>query len=80
MHESFHTEDCGLSLMCRCCRAPVCERTLAKADRLRIRRELWTRDVQRHPHGASAGHVKAFVRTLFRGFASGFLTRVTRLF
>jgi hypothetical protein len=80
MHESFHTEDCGLSLICRCCRARVCERTLAKGDRLRIRRELWAHGAPRHRHGASAGHVKSFVRMFVRGFASGFLSRVTRPF
>lgn len=41
MHELFHTEECGLSLICRCCRAPICERRLARADRLRMQRDLW---------------------------------------
>ena len=41
MHELFHTEDCGLSLICRCCRGPVCERRLTRADRLRMQRDLW---------------------------------------
>jgi len=41
MHELFHTEDCGLSLICRCCRGPICERHLARSDRLRIERGLW---------------------------------------
>jgi hypothetical protein len=79
MNELFHAEDCGLSLICRCCRAPACARTLTKADRLRIRRELWAQDVRRHRHGSSPGHTNTSMRTFFRGFASGFLTRVTRL-
>src|SRR5581483_1471028 len=41
MRQLFHTEDCALSLLCRCCRAPVCERRLARADRLRMQRDLW---------------------------------------
>jgi len=41
MHELFHTEDCGLSLICRCCRAPICERRLARSDRLYVERDLW---------------------------------------
>jgi hypothetical protein len=41
MHEMFHTEDCGLSLICRCCRGPTGERCLARADRLYVQRDLW---------------------------------------
>lgn len=41
MHELFHTEDCALSLLCRCCRGPTCERRLARSDRLRMQRDLW---------------------------------------
>jgi hypothetical protein len=41
MNELFHTEDCGISLICRCCRGPVCEQRLTKADRLRVQRDLW---------------------------------------
>jgi hypothetical protein len=41
MHEQFHTEDCGISLICRCCRGPVCERYLSRTDRLRRQRDLW---------------------------------------
>jgi hypothetical protein len=41
MNESFHTEDCGISLICRCCRAAVCEQRLSRADRMRSQRELW---------------------------------------
>lgn len=41
MNEIFHTEDCGVSLICRCCRARVCERNLSRADRMRMRRDLW---------------------------------------
>lgn len=39
MKHSFHTEDCGVSLICRCCRGPICEQRLSKADRMRIQRE-----------------------------------------
>jgi hypothetical protein len=42
MDELFHTEDCGISLICRCCRAQVCEQRLSRADRMRVRRELWS--------------------------------------
>lgn len=47
MHELFHTEDCGVSLLCRCCRAPVCERHLSRADRMQFRRELWPSEFAR---------------------------------
>src|SRR5687767_5986008 len=39
MNEIFHTEDCGLSLICRCCRGPVCAQRLSKADRLRVQKD-----------------------------------------
>jgi hypothetical protein len=41
MNELFHTEDCALSLICRCCRSPVCERYLTRADRMKVQRDLW---------------------------------------
>jgi hypothetical protein len=47
MHEQFHTEDCGISLICRCCRGPVCYRHLSHADRMSIRRELWPSELPR---------------------------------
>jgi hypothetical protein len=40
-HELFHTEDCGLSLLCRCCRGPVCAQRLSKADRMAVNGGLW---------------------------------------
>jgi hypothetical protein len=80
MNESFHTEDCALSLICRCCRDPVCKRTLTKADRLRTRRELWAQDVRLHHHGSSTNRGKMSMRTFLRGFLSGFVNRVTRVF
>jgi len=80
MKELFHTEDCGLSLICRCCRGPVCERTLTKADRLRLQRELWAQEDRRHRYGSSTRHAKPCMRKFFSCFVSGFLTRVTRLF
>jgi hypothetical protein len=48
MHEQFHTEDSGISLICRCCRGPVCYRHLSRADRMSIRRELWPGELPRH--------------------------------
>jgi hypothetical protein len=36
MNHLFHTEDCGVSLLCRCCRSPVCKQRLSKADRMRL--------------------------------------------
>ena len=41
MHELFHTEECALSLICRCCRGPTCERRLARSDCLRVQQDLW---------------------------------------
>jgi hypothetical protein len=41
MKHIFHTEDCGISLICRCCRGLVCQQRLTRSDRLRVRRELW---------------------------------------
>ncbi len=41
MNELFHTEDCALSLICRCCRSPVCEQYLTRADRMKVQRDLW---------------------------------------
>jgi len=52
MKELFHTEDCGISLICRCCRAPVCEQRLSRADRMRVQRELWADDSQAGPRVA----------------------------
>ena len=49
MHELFHTEDCGLSLICRCCRGPICERRLTRSDRLRVQRDLWPNYGWRNP-------------------------------
>jgi IS5 family transposase len=48
MHKMFHTEDCGLSLICRCCRGPICERRLTRADRLRGQHNLWAQGKKRH--------------------------------
>lgn len=73
MKKLFHTEDCGLSLICRCCRRPVCERNLAKADRMRIQRELWSHEDRSLHYGSPPSRAKRcrqqFVRlTLTRLF------------
>ncbi len=41
MNEIFHSEDCGLSLICRCCRAEVCDQRLTRSQRITRRGELW---------------------------------------
>lgn len=79
MNEIFHTEDCGISLLCRCCRAPVCEQRLSKADRLRVRRELWAPEDWRGRNVSLTGHDKRYPRSFFSTFTSGLSACVTRL-
>jgi hypothetical protein len=79
MNEIFHTEDCGISLLCRCCRAPVCEQRLSKADRLRVRRELWAPADWRGRNVCLTGHDKRYPRSFFSTFTSGLSACVTRL-
>jgi hypothetical protein len=80
MTEAFHTEDCGLSLICRCCRGPVCEQRLTKADRMRMQRELWAHEDRRHRYGSSTRHIKPYMRKLFSCVVSGMVARAIRLF
>ena len=80
MTEFFHTEDCGLSLICRCCRGPVREQRLTKADRMRAERELWAQEDRRHRYGSATRHAKRSLRKFLRYPISGLFTRVTRLF
>jgi hypothetical protein len=47
MNEQFHTQDCGISLICRCCRGRICYRHLSRADQMSIRRELWPSELPR---------------------------------
>jgi len=41
MHEIFHSEDCGVSLICRCCRAEICDQRLTRSQRIARRGDLW---------------------------------------
>lgn len=70
MRELFHTEDCGISLICRCCRGPVCAQQLTKADRLRVERDLWAPD---HPWPARRAPKQLF------SWVSGLFVHMTRL-
>ncbi|GEM_PF-6686364 len=72
MRQLFHTEDCALSLLCRCCRAPVCERRLARADRLRMQRDLWPAAMT--PMGARVSKKRA------RGFSDIFNLSIFQCF
>ena len=77
MNELFHTEDCGISLICRCCRAAVCERNLSRADRMRIHRGLWshvsTKNQVRH-----AGNAQPYLQKVYECITLGVLNRMTR--
>jgi hypothetical protein len=42
MRHLFHTDDCGISLICRCCRGPTCERRLDLTDIRSLERDLWS--------------------------------------
>ena len=75
MHELFHTEDCGLSLICRCCRAPICERRLARSDRLRVQRDLWPSAMKQRGESDSKKRATRafrgiFALSIFRWFRS----------
>ena len=78
MNELFHTEDCGLSLICRCCRGPVCAQRFTRADRMRVQRDLWAQEERRHRYGASTRHAKRHLRKFFNCLIPEFFTRVTR--
>ena len=78
MNELFHTEDCGLSLICRCRRGPVCEQRFTRADRMRVQRDLWAQEERRHRYGASTRHAKRHLRKFFNCLIPEFFTRVTR--
>jgi hypothetical protein len=56
--ELFHTEDCGLSLLCRCCRGSICEQRLSKSDRLKVELNFWTYAYGAHPHDRSMANSK----------------------
>ena len=61
MNELFHTEDCGISLICRCCRGPVYAQRLTRAERVRVQRELWSREYRRAHHSSPIGHAKRYL-------------------
>lgn len=77
MNELFHTEDCGLSLICRCCRTPVCERNLSRADRMRIHRELWPH-VSTKNQVRRAGSAQQYLRKVYGRVNLGVLNRIAR--
>ena len=74
MKELFHTEDCGLSLICRCCRGPVCERRLTKAHRMRVERGLWSHEYRNRRLGSPKRHGKRLLGCLL-----GSLSRLLNL-
>ncbi len=71
MREIFHTEDCGLSLLCRCCRGEVCEQRLANSDRMRAHKELWPLPCRDASIGKNsrriADAIKQVVKSMIRG-------------
>lgn len=70
MKHFFHTEDCGVFLICRCCRGPVCEQRLSKADRMRVERD-WAMYSTRQGDAASESS-----RGFFRRFAVSLFDRM----
>ena len=74
MNELFHTEDCGISLICRCCRGPVCEQRLSRADRMRVQRELWAD----YSPTSKSFTTKSWRQPLKNCFAPGVLKRMAR--
>jgi hypothetical protein len=79
MTEFFHTEDCGLSLICRCCRGPVCEQRLTRADRMRVQRELWAQEDRRQRYDFRTKLAKRHVEKFFIFPILALFARVTRL-
>jgi len=79
MNELFHTEDCGISLICRCCRAPICERNTTKADRMRVQRDLWAPENWRGRHVFRPRRDKRCPKSFFRNLTSGLSACVTRV-
>ena len=75
MNELFHTEDCGLSLICRCCRGPVCEGRLTRADRRKRKRDLWALEYRHCRPIFPFEHAKRCLRKRF-GYFVGVSNRV----
>ena len=73
MKHFFHTEDCDVSLICRCCRGPVCEQRLSKADRMRVERD-WAAYSTRQGGAASESS-----RGVFGRFAVNLFDRIAAL-
>jgi hypothetical protein len=69
MNEQFHTEDCGISLICRCCRGPVCKRYLSRTDRLRCQRDLWPDGTAHERLVATTGNSRVKIFTHFARWA-----------
>jgi hypothetical protein len=66
-----------MSLICRCCRAPVCEQNLTKADRMRVRRELWRNDSRTRQNIAPESRRRP-IRSLLSRFAPRTFKRIAR--
>jgi amino-acid racemase len=77
MHELFHTEDCGLSLICRCCRGSVCEQRLSRAERMRVQRELWM-NYSRTSEGFATKSWRRYLKNVAGCFARGMIKRIAR--
>ena len=75
MNEIFHTEDCAISLICRCCRAPVCKQRLAKADRMQMHRWLWPHAHGLTPTRQSGTRARDATKNLF-GLVFDFITSI----
>ncbi len=68
MNELFHTEDCGLSLICRCCRGPVCEARPTRTDRTKRQHDLWAFESRHCRPGFPLRHAKQYLRKRFGCF------------
>lgn len=84
MKEIFHTEDCALSLICRCCRGPVCDHRLAKSDRMARACNLWGDAPRSRSRGRSDARTKPNSPTQPGGFQTrpygfGVFLRILRL-
>jgi hypothetical protein len=83
MNNLFHTEDCALSLLCRCCRARVCEQQLTKAERMKVPRDLWSYGYETRCHSSPIKQVKSYLRNFSIGYNLGifnhFVHRLLRI-
>jgi len=71
MNEMFHTEDCGVSLICRCCRGPACERRQTRSERMSVPRDLWPHCAPQHVQRFSMRNATRRLRGFFRCLTLG---------